>query len=150
MNFPDPTLPPFLIVDDCDDDTFLLRHRLRAGGIANPIESFESIDDAWRRLSIHGPEDRAPGLMFVDIKMPGASGFDLIARVRSDPSWNDLKIVVATSSNHPADVERALQLGIAGYLIKFPPPDVLAEFLREGPWFSLPHCEYSARHALSA
>src|SRR5437870_554581 len=122
MHFPDPTLPPIMIVDDCDDDIFLLRHRLRAGGITNPVTHGNTADEAWSALCSADP---APVLVFVDIKMPGASGFDLIARIRSAPSLNDVKVVVATSSNHPADIERALQLGIAGYLIKFPPPEVL-------------------------
>lgn len=145
--FPDPNLAPFLIVDDCEDDTFLLRHRLRDADFANPILPFETAADAlaWLRQSVE-----MPALMFVDIRMPGTSGFDLIAEVRGRAAWDGMRIVVATNSNAPADLQRAIELGADGYLIKFPPADLLGEVIRHGPWFELPQRGALHAHALSA
>jgi CheY-like chemotaxis protein len=137
MNFPDPNLPSILIVDDCDDDVFLLRHRLREGGIANPIITFNSTSEALAYLHFMPPAQRKPYLLFTDIRMPNECGLELIARIRDEPQWDDMKVAVITSSNQPADLERALELGVAGYLIKFPPPDLLAEFVTSGPWFAV-------------
>lgn len=144
--FPDPALAAFLIVDDCDDDAFLLRHRLREADFANPIHSFASTAEAaaWLRAA-----SEPPALMFVDIKMPGASGLDLIAQVRACPAWDAMRIVVATNSNAPADLQRAVDLGVDGYLIKFPPADLLGELIRHGPWFELSR-RAGLPHALSA
>ena len=137
MNFPDPNLPPILIVDDCEDDVFLLRHRLRDGGIANPIATFTSTMEALTYLEFMPAQARKPSLLFTDIRMPHETGFDLIARIREDSKWDDMKIAVMTSSNQSADLERALELGVAGYLIKFPPADLLVEFVTSGPWFAV-------------
>ena len=150
MNFPDPTLPPILIVDDCDDDAFLLRHRLREGGIVNPIVSFNTPTDALNHLRFGTHAEPAPALMFVDVRMPGSCGFDLIARIRDEPQWERLRIVVITSSSDSADMERALALRADGYLIKFPPSSILAAFVAEGPWFAVPRRTTGLQNALSA
>jgi CheY-like chemotaxis protein len=150
MNFPDPNLPPILIVDDCEDDVFLLRHRLRAGEVANPIRAFSSAEDALNYLRYLPWNEATPYLLFTDIKMPGGCGFDLIGKLREEPRWDSMKIAVITSSNHPVDLERALDLGVNGYLIKFPPPDLLAEFTTKGPWFAVSSRVHALTHPLSA
>ena len=147
--FPDPKLPPVIIVDDFEDDVFLLRHRLREGGITNPIVTFDGPTKALSYLVAARERDESPALLFTDIKMPDGCGFELIAEIRRSPFWDAMKIAAVTASNHPADLERALEAGANGYLIKFPPSDLLAEFVRNGPWFALPRTADMA-HALSA
>lgn len=148
MKFPDLNLPAILIVDDCEDDVFLLRHRLREGGIANPIVTFGSTAEALTHLHFMPADQRKPYLLFTDIRMPHECGFELISRIRDEPQWDDMKIAVMTSSNQPADLERALELGVAGYLIKFPPSDLLAEFVTSGPWFAVSAHKASRSHPL--
>ncbi len=77
-HYPDFALPPLLIVDDCDDDIFLLRHRLREGGVTNPLVTFNSAKDARDYLNSEETRTRKPALFFTDIKMPEDDGFDMI------------------------------------------------------------------------
>lgn len=134
-NFPDPALPPIVIVDDSEDDVFLLRCRLREGGITHPIVTFGCAQEAVAFLNVMRVRGAKPALVFVEIKMPGGEGFDLLAHLRETPDWEDVRLVVVTPSNDPADLERALGLRVDGYLIKFPTAELLAEFVRHGPWF---------------
>jgi CheY-like chemotaxis protein len=136
--YPDSSLPPLVIVDDSDDDVFLLRHRLREGGITNPIRAFGSAAEALAFLrDCHGQND-LPAIVFTDIRIPVASGFALISAIRDNSEWRDIRIVVVSSSNCPADLEHALECGANGYLIKFPPSDTLVDFVHNGPWISVP------------
>jgi CheY-like chemotaxis protein len=148
MNFPDTNLPHFVIVDDCEDDAFLLRHRLRQGGIANPVTTFESASEALAYLTSLYGINSAPHLLFVDIRMHG--GFELIAALREDTRFDEMKIVVVTYSNQPADLKRSLELRVDGYVLKFPDPDILAEFVQHGPWFDVSSRVAAANHALCA
>jgi CheY-like chemotaxis protein len=150
MNFPDFSLPPIAIIDDSQDDAFLLRYRLRLGGIAHPVVTFETTTAALACLGSRFAVQTRPHLVFTDIRMPGAP--DLIAELRDDPSWDDTKLVVLTYSNDPADLKKALELRIDGYLLKFPDPDILAEFVQHGPWFDASHLAPArvAAHALCA
>jgi CheY-like chemotaxis protein len=150
MNFPDPHLAPIMMVDDCEDDIFLLRYRLREGGIANPIITFDSPAGALEYIRFLPSDATKPGLVFTDIRMPEPGGFTLISRLREDPEWDSVRIVVVTSSNQPRDLQCALELGVNGYLIKFPPSDLLAEFVKAGPWFSVPRRTMALTHPLSA
>lgn len=149
-HYPDFSLPPIVIVDDCEDDVFLLRHRLRAGEITNPIANFRSTAAALMYLDSATGGGVAPHTVFTDVRMPGDCGFELIRRVRADPRWDAVKVVVVSYSNHPDDLQRALALRADGYLIKFPPPELLAEFLHQGPWFAVPRTLDAPRHVLSA
>lgn len=134
--YPDPTLPPFLIVDDSDDDVFTLRQRLRDGGITNPILNFSATADALSYVqSAEGPA-QLPAIIFIDIRMPVDCGFEFLAAVRARPDWQAIRLVVVTSSSDSADLEHALDCGANGYVVKFPPSDLLTEFVQHGPWFT--------------
>lgn len=137
MNFPDQTLPPIVLVDDSQDDLFLLRYRLRLGGIANPLATFGDCGAATAYLRSYFQPPLRPQLLFADIKMDGA--WDLIHELRHDHRWDELKIVVATYSNDSADLQRALELGINAYMLKFPASENLARLVRHGPWLTIPH-----------
>lgn len=151
MNFhyPDFTLPPLLIVDDSEDDVFLLRHRLREGGITNPIVTYASAAEALNDLRARR-EGELPSIVFTDIRMPVEGGFALIEAIRENPAWDAVRVVVITSSNDTGDLVRALELGANGYLIKFPPSEVLAEFVRNGPWFATRRATETAGVTVSA
>jgi CheY-like chemotaxis protein len=149
-HYPDTTLPPVLIVDDCEDDVFLLRLRLREGAITNPILAFSSAAEALAYLNAHHAQHELPAMIFTDIRMPVDSGFALLAAVRENSAWDAVRIVVMTSSNETTDLVRALELGASGYLIKFPPPDILGDFVRNGPWFATPERAVLATAATAA
>jgi len=148
MNFPDPNLPPMVIVDDSQDDAFLLRYRLRQGGIANPVTTFECPLAALSYLQSAYAIGALPPIVFVDVKMRG--GFDFLAALREDSRFEDTKVVAITYSNHEIDLKRALELGVDGYILKFPDADILAEFLAHGPWFAIGRHAAKATHALCA
>jgi len=150
LQYPDPSLPPILIVDDCEDDIFLVRHRLRAGGVAHPIVTFNTARDALAFLNSADENAVLPHLVFTDVRMHGEDGLELIRCVRENPRWDAVKLVVLSYSNDPADLQRALRLHVDGYLVKFPPPDTLAEFVHHGPWFAMRKATAELSHALSA
>ena len=148
MNFPDPNLPELVIVDDCQDDAFLLRYRLRQGGIANPVTTIESASAALEHLCCRLGHRTPPQVVFVDIKME--AGCDVIRAVRNDHWLDDTKVVVTTYSNAPEDLKLALELRADGYLLKFPDPDILADFVLHGPWIDVSPRPIKSPHALCA
>jgi CheY-like chemotaxis protein len=50
--------------------------------------------------------------------MPGTDGFEVLAWVRSVANLKRLLVVVLTSSNLQADVDKAYELGANSYLVK--------------------------------
>jgi CheY-like chemotaxis protein len=70
-----------------------------------------------------------PRLVLLDLKMGGATGFDVLAAIRGDPVLRTVPVVVLTSSSDPRDVERAQSLGAHGYVVKPIAHERLAERL---------------------
>jgi CheY-like chemotaxis protein len=70
-----------------------------------------------------------PRLVLLDLKMGGATGFDVLAAIRADPGLRHVPVVVLTSSSDPRDVERVQALGGDGYVVKPIAHERLAERL---------------------
>ena len=67
-------------------------------------------------------------LLLMDLNMPGISGTDLIAQVRSLRS--DLPVLVLSMHNEPQVAARMLKAGASGYITKDCEPEVLLDAIR--------------------
>ena len=68
--------------------------------------------------AITNATERPPGLIILDLMMPGVTGFDVLRALRSDPRTRDVPIVVYSALNDPEFVEQALGLGANDYWVK--------------------------------
>jgi CheY-like chemotaxis protein len=66
--------------------------------------------------ALHILETDTPQLMFLDIKMPGISGMDVLKRLKKDQKRVD--VVVITASSQEGVEEEARSLGAIDYLKK--------------------------------
>jgi CheY-like chemotaxis protein len=112
-----------LLVEDNDDDVFLMKHALAAAGVCNPIVVVESGQRAIDYLSGAGDyHDRnkypMPVIVFLDLKLPLMSGHEVLGWIRAQRQLESLLVVVLTSSNEPSDVRRSYSLGANSYLMK--------------------------------
>jgi CheY-like chemotaxis protein len=58
--------------------------------------------------------------------MPGLNGWQVFERIREDARWAHIPVVMLTALAQRADVERAVELGVDGYLTKpFEPADLI-------------------------
>lgn len=109
-----PETRPVLLVDDNPDDRFLFEQAWREAGIPHELISAADGEAALERLR----RPPAPGLMLLDIKMPGLSGFEVLRRVREDERLHALPVIMLTASTSPADVERAYALCASAFVVK--------------------------------
>ena len=58
------------------------------------------------------------GLILSDVKMPKMDGLQLLGRVKSDPDYRDIPMVMVTAEGSQAKVMEAVTLGAAGYIRK--------------------------------
>jgi CheY-like chemotaxis protein len=63
-------------------------------------------------------EQTRPDLILADIMMPTVDGYALFEHVRSRPEWADIPVVFLTSKAETADIRKARELGINGYITK--------------------------------
>ncbi len=66
-----------------------------------------------------------PDVILMDYKMPKLDGLSTLRRIRQDEEINKIPVIMLTSYSQGGLVKRALQLGVAGYIIKPGEPEAL-------------------------
>jgi CheY-like chemotaxis protein len=115
--------PPILYVEDEENDVILLRRAFKKADVAAPLMTIGNGMEAMRYFAGEGAyADRTryplPGLLLLDLNLPGLSGFDLLRSLRRLPKFEKLLVIVFSSSSDRADIDQAQQLGAAEYLVK--------------------------------
>jgi two-component system cell cycle response regulator DivK len=100
-----------LIVDDSVSNLKLSTFLLRQEGFE--VTTAENAQEALARLAKH-----IPGLILMDIQLPGMDGLELTRRLRQDDSLRDVSIVAFTASAIKGDEEIAQAAGCHGYITK--------------------------------
>ncbi len=66
-----------------------------------------------------------PVIILLDASMPVMSGFQMLEKVRSNPEWQDIPVIMLTAHSDPKTIENALAYGIVEYITKpFDPMDL--------------------------
>jgi chemosensory pili system protein ChpA (sensor histidine kinase/response regulator) len=113
-----------LVVDDSLSvrhvvTTFLQRKGWNTITAKDGIEALERL--AETRLDV----------ALVDIEMPRMNGYELLARIRSNPELHSLPVIFLTSRSSAKHRDRAVELGATGYLVKpYRDEELLAELDR--------------------
>lgn len=59
-----------------------------------------------------------PDLILLDLMMPGIDGFEVIRRLKNDPSTADIRIVILSALNSNEDVVKGFNLGADDFIMK--------------------------------
>lgn len=109
-----------LVVDDVDDIRLLCRIVLERAG--HEVAEARTAQEALSAL-----RDVTPDYMLLDIRMPGMSGWDMLARVRDGGMLAHTRVIVCSAHAGPAEERRARVDGAYAFLAKpFTPLDLLA------------------------
>lgn len=68
-----------------------------------------------------------PDLILSDIDMPGIDGYDLCKIVCQHKNYNQIPMVIYSSSENTEDIEKAYAAGAKGYIIKKYHNEILAD-----------------------
>ncbi len=112
-----------LHVEDDSNDVLLFQHACEKAGLGCNLQAVTDGAEAIAYLS--GADhfsDRhrhpLPELVLLDLKLPRVNGFEVLDWIRKGDRFHRLPVVVFSSSNHEADVNRAYDAGANSFLLK--------------------------------
>jgi DNA-binding response OmpR family regulator len=100
-----------LVADDDPDILKIVRANLEAEGIA-----VDAVTNGWEAQA--RALNTSPDLIILDIAMPGRTGLEVMAALRSRKETADIPVVLLTARSSDADVWEGWKAGAAYYLTK--------------------------------
>lgn len=72
---------------------------------------------------------RTPDIVLLDIVLPRIDGWEIIRKIKEDPRFNELKIIILSNLGQATEVKKGLELGATSYLIKshYTPSEIVEE-----------------------
>jgi len=109
-----------LLIDDDDDDRLLFKAVFMRSGISGEVLEKQDGEEAIQFFDalVTGAQTEWPDVVFLDLKMPGQNGFEVLQWIKGNPSLRPLRIFILSGSNEPADVARGRALGALDYIVK--------------------------------
>jgi len=106
-----------------EDDKFLrglIAQKLKA-------EGYEVIEAAEGREGLEKVKKEKPNLILLDLVLPGIDGFEVLKKIKGDPSTSFLPVIILSNLGQKESVEKGLKMGAVDYLIKahFTPTEII-------------------------
>ena len=112
-----------LIAENDANDVFLLRRAFAKAKVSAALHFVQDGQEAIDYLKGEaGFSDRVahplPDLVLLDLKMPRIGGSTVLEWIRQQTNLRSLPVIVLSSSNLQADIDRAYELGANSYIVK--------------------------------
>jgi CheY-like chemotaxis protein len=128
-----------LIADDDAGHVRLIEKNLQRAGLHNQIRRFANGQEILDFLFLRGEgphrrEDTAY-LLLLDVRMPQVDGIEVLHRLKSDPEFKKIPVIMLTTTDDPREVARCHELGCNNYLVKPIDYDRFAEAIKQLGFF---------------
>ena len=120
---PLPADQAILLVEDSPEDREATLRAIKKAGLPNPIfwcdDGDKALDFMYQRGEYAGPgKAPRPGVILLDLNMPGTDGREVLDVVKKDPNLKSIPIVVLTTSSDERDIDAFFQSGANSYIVK--------------------------------
>ena len=108
-------------------------HPLLREGIATLIKSQPDMvlvsEASTGRDAIQQFQKHQPDVTLMDLRLPDMNGIDVMIAIRTQ--FPDARIIMLTTFEGDVEIQRALEAGARGYMLKSMPPKELLEVIRQ-------------------
>jgi DNA-binding NarL/FixJ family response regulator len=108
-------------------------HPLLRGGISAMVKSqpdMELVAEASTgKEGIERFRQHAPDITLMDLRLPDMNGIEAMATIRAE--FPEARVIILTTFEGDVEIQRALEAGARGYLLKSMPPKELLDGIRQ-------------------
>ena len=104
-----------ILAEDDADDVDIFTDTL--ADITNDVK-VEVFSDGQMLLEALENTTDFPDIVFLDLNMPVKNGFECLEEIKNTQRWNNVKVVILSTSSHPEQIKMAYDLGADLYLTK--------------------------------
>jgi len=108
----------FVLIEDDPGHARLIEKNVRRAGVANPLVHFPDGTSAIEWLFSKTGEQRGPILVLLDLNLPDMNGLDILARIKADETMRRAPVIVLTTTDDKAEIQRCYDLGCNVYITK--------------------------------
>ncbi len=112
-----------LVIEDNVQNMYLMHFLLESNGYS-VLEALNGQD------GIRMAHEEKPGIILLDIQLPGMDGYEIAKIIRSSPEIRDIPIIAVTSYAMAGDRERILAAGATDYIEKPINPETFIDQIR--------------------
>ena len=110
-----------LIADDEPNIVVSLEFLMKQKGYV--VKTVNNGEDALSAVSEFGPD-----LILLDVMMPRMSGYDVCQKIRENPAWSAIRIVMLSAKGRDIEVNKGIAVGADAYVTKpFSTKDLIAK-----------------------
>lgn len=112
-----------------DDDQFLLNmYSVKFKKFGFLVDTVAGGQEALDKIR----EGAKPDVLLLDVVMPSMNGIEFLEHIRKEKLIPNAVVIVLSNQNQSEDIEKANNLGIAGYIVKANsiPSEVVSEVIR--------------------
>jgi CheY-like chemotaxis protein len=111
-----------VIADDDDGHATLVRRNLRRAGLTSePVhvrDGQEALDYMYRRAGWRHRAEHDSLVLLLDLNMPRLGGMEVLRRLKDDEKLTRIPVIVLTTTDDPAEVDRCYALGASACIVK--------------------------------
>ncbi len=107
-----------LVAEDDPDDQVLIADALNSLNEKVTLRFVENGNELLEYLSHDRETTPRPGLVLLDLNMPGKDGRTALREIKANPGYAQIPIVILTTSNAPEDRNFCQKFQVAGYYRK--------------------------------
>lgn len=131
-------------VDDEASDRQILERLLQQPGLEYGCRLFSSGDEIIDALLKVLRGQTPPLACFIDVKMAGMSGFDVLRWIRCQDVLDSVPVIMLSSSDDPQKLNEARGVGAQCYVAKFPSAGELRAIITEAQRYTEDHAAPAA------
>lgn len=99
------------------DDSAMIRMMIKKGVESLNYEFLEA-SDGQEALGVLGEKYKETILILLDWNMPGMNGMEFLSVIKADQRYQKIPVMMVTTEGEKASIVKAVQSGVANYLLK--------------------------------